>query len=304
METITQASRNWYTRIPLVWRILIAFVLGIAVGITFYELESRSVLEVATVDKILGIIQPFGAVLVAMLKMVVFPIIFCSLVVGTASLPLKKFGKIGISVMLWYVFTSLCATVYGILVALLFNPKMDAASIDKLASGQGGAAAIMQESAAAGDGSFASFIIGIFQNPFEALATGNFIGVVVFAIVFGLAAKTVLDSQADDSPTAKHILNIMDLMNAVQRISFKLIDWVMEYFPFGVLAPIIKIQLNANRTTTNIRNSSNLSVTINASPFTIGFMTTMMILIINVLKMAILAILFCSFDKLFHSFIG
>ena len=75
------------------------------------------------------------------------------------------------------------------------------------------------------------------------------------------------------------------------------------YFSLGVLAPIIKMQLNANRTTTNIRNSISLSVTINASPFTIGFMMTIMMLVINVLKMAILAILFCSFDKFFQSFI-
>ena len=78
---------------------------------------------------------------------------------------------------------------------------------------------------------------------------------------------------------------------------------IITYFCSGVLAPIIKMQLNANRTTTNIRNSISLSVTINASPFTIGFMATIMMLVINVLKMAILAILFCSFDKLFHSFI-
>ena len=76
------------------------------------------------------------------------------------------------------------------------------------------------------------------------------------------------------------------------------------YFSLGVLAPIIKMQLKANMTTTNIRNSISLSVTINASPFTIGFMMTMMMLVINVFKMAILAILFCSFDKFFQSFIG
>ena len=64
------------------------------------------------------------------------------------------------------------------------------------------------------------------------------------------------------------------------------------YFYFGVLAPIIKIQLNANMTTTNIRNSISLSVTENASPFTTGFIMTMMIAVINVLKMPILAILF------------
>ena len=72
----------------------------------------------------------------------------------------------------------------------------------------------------------------------------------------------------------------------------------------GVLAPIITRQLNANSTTTNIANSISMSVTENASPFTIGFIMTIMIAVIIVLKMPILAILFCSFDKLFHSFIG
>jgi hypothetical protein len=77
----------------------------------------------------------------------------------------------------------------------------------------------------------------------------------------------------------------------------------LDYF-LGGFAPIIKIQLNAKMTTTKIRNSISLSVVENASPFKIGFITTMMILVINVLKMAILAILFCSFDKFDQSFIG
>ncbi|MBO7741723.1 MAG: dicarboxylate/amino acid:cation symporter [Victivallales bacterium] len=236
MNTETTASRNFYTRIPLVWRILIAFVLGIGIGIILNECAAAGKISSVTLDKIMNVVQPFGGVLVAMLKTVVFPIIFCSLVVGTASLPLKKFGRIGISVVGWYLFTSLCATVYGIFVAKIFNPSMDASAIDKLASGQGSAASAMQASAAAGDGSFAAFVTSIFQNPFAALANGEFLSVVCFAIIFGLAAKTVLDNQPDDSPTAKHVVNMLDLLDAVQRISFKLIDWVMEYFPIGVLS--------------------------------------------------------------------
>ena len=67
---------------------------------------------------------------------------------------------------------------------------------------------------------------------------------------------------------------------------------------------MIKIQLNANITTTYIINSTNLSVMIKGSSFTIGIIMTMMILVINVLKVAILAIFFCSFDKFDQSFIG
>ena len=66
---------------------------------------------------------------------------------------------------------------------------------------------------------------------------------------------------------------------------------------------MIKMQLKANKTSTNIMNSISMSVTDTTSPLTIGFMMTIMMLVINVLKMAILAILFCSFDKFFQSFI-
>jgi hypothetical protein len=48
-----------------------------------------------------------------MLKMIVIPIIFFSLVYGAASLPTKTFGKMGIGVCAWYFFTSLYAAVFG-----------------------------------------------------------------------------------------------------------------------------------------------------------------------------------------------
>ena len=74
-------------RVPLVWRILVGFVLGVAGGLLMQRFASPQALS-----RVLPILAPFGGVLVAMLKMVVYPIIFFSLVLGAASLPLRQSG--------------------------------------------------------------------------------------------------------------------------------------------------------------------------------------------------------------------
>ena len=101
-----------YRRIPLIWRILAAFVLGISAGL-IVSLQPKETSEV-----VLQIAAPFGDLLIALLKMVVFPLIFFSLINGTAQMPLQKSGRIGASVAGWYFLTSLGATIFGVLLAL------------------------------------------------------------------------------------------------------------------------------------------------------------------------------------------
>ncbi|MBR0505043.1 MAG: cation:dicarboxylase symporter family transporter, partial [Kiritimatiellae bacterium] len=79
---MSKAPISSICRVPLVWRILIGFALGIAGG-----LLAQKFLSPDTVKLVLSGLAPFGGVLVAMLKMVVYPIIFFSLVLGAASLP-------------------------------------------------------------------------------------------------------------------------------------------------------------------------------------------------------------------------
>ena len=75
------------SRFPLVWRILAGFLLGIALGLAASRLPPE------TSNRLVEIATPFGAVLVSMLKMVVYPIIFFSLVLGAASMPLRSSGS-------------------------------------------------------------------------------------------------------------------------------------------------------------------------------------------------------------------
>ena len=152
-------------RVPLVWRILAGFALGIVGGL----LAQRS-LSPGALSHILPVLAPFGGVLVAMLKMVVYPIIFFSLVMGAASLPLRQSGKVGGTVLVWYALTSLVAAVLGVALALALNPSMTQAGT---AASAHAAAAQEMLGRSQGGGTFASFFLGLFVNPFEALEASS-----------------------------------------------------------------------------------------------------------------------------------
>ena len=213
-------------RIPLVARILVGFALGIALGLMASEWCAPE-----TVKKILVVVSPFGEVLVAMLKAVVYPVIFFSLIGGAASLPLRRSGKLGGAVLLWYMATSLFATLFGVALAYLMNPSIVGAS----ALSANGAARVEAMAGSAAGGTFAALFTGLFQNPFAVLSSGQFLPLIVFAIGFGLAARCVLDAPGGGA-AADAVRAMLVVVDGVQKVAFKLVDWVLLYFPIGVFA--------------------------------------------------------------------
>ena len=109
-------------KISLLWWNIAGFLGGAVAGISA-KLALGSEKEIF--DSILAFIAPFGSVLVAMLKTIVIPIIFFSLISGASSLPIKKFGKLGAKVLLFYLTTSIFATVFGLVVASMVCPTID-----------------------------------------------------------------------------------------------------------------------------------------------------------------------------------
>ena len=215
-------------KIPLVGRILIGFVLGTGVGLYLAEC-----CDLATTNRILPYVMPFGNVLIAMLKMVVYPIILFSLILGAASLPLKRSGRLGGAVLVWYFATSVFATVFGVAMAYLLNPSMTMA--ESVAAGYVDSvkniAAVSTEA-----GAFGTFFVNLFQNPFAALANGQFLPIIVFAIAFGLCARAILDAGGNDAKAAKAVETLLTVLDGAQRVSFRMIDCVIHYFPIGVFA--------------------------------------------------------------------
>ncbi|MBO7655980.1 MAG: dicarboxylate/amino acid:cation symporter, partial [Kiritimatiellae bacterium] len=65
---------------------------------------------------------------------------------------------------------------------------------------------------------------------------GQFLPIILFAIAFGLAARSILDSAGEDGETADAVRTLLKAIDGAQRVSFKLIGWVVHYFPIGVFA--------------------------------------------------------------------
>ncbi len=219
-----------YFRTSLVLRILAGFVVGSLIGVLFWTL-SRS--PGATVPQTaIGYIAPFGQVFVHMLKMIVVPIIFFSLVVGASSLPIRKFGHIGLKTLGWYLLTSVLAAVLGTALALAMDPGAGA----DLDAWRRLADLKMTEASPVGANDYSplQIVLNLFRNPFEALAAGNFLPIIVFAILFGLAIRVSIE--AGDALQIKRLEALVDLLEACRDAMFKLVDWILEYSPIGVLA--------------------------------------------------------------------
>jgi Na+/H+-dicarboxylate symporter len=225
---------QWYLKTSLLLRILVCFVVGSAIGCVIWYISSVTGRPVA--EALDPYISPFGTLFVQMLKMIVIPVIFFSLVVGTASLPITKFGRVGAKTIGWYFTTSIFAAMAGIGLALIFNPG---AGADLTAWDAYTEASAVQGEAMATDtsvlGALSQVLFNLFQNPFESLATGNFLPLIVFSILFGLGIRVGIEAAGDPKRVAR-LEALQDTLEACRDAVFVMVGWILEYSPIGVLA--------------------------------------------------------------------
>lgn len=215
---------NKLRRIPLIYWNLAGFADGCIVGLLIYNS--------ACAKDVIEILSPFGGILVNMLKMIVIPIIFFSIIYGSASLPTSTFGKMGMAVFSWYLATSIYAAIFGTAGAFLFDPDMQISGVSAELLNQ---VKSMQSSSNQMGNAFVTLLYSLFANPFKSLAEGNFLPIIVFAIMFGLAARIVMDT-AKDEQTAKSVKTLLDIIDACQKAVAKIVEWIMLYFPIGIFA--------------------------------------------------------------------
>ena len=184
-------------------------------------------------DAAVEVVSPFGALLVAMLKTIVVPIIFFSLISGASSLPIKKFGKLGAKILLFYFSTSVLATLIGVASASAFSPSV--------ADPSGSAAPLMAQVdsvkssfSSSGGGLVSEMLLGAFVNPFQALSESRFLAMIVFSILFGLAARAIIESGA--KAEAEQVKKMLGLFGAIEKSVFKIVGWLMYYFPLGIFS--------------------------------------------------------------------
>src|SRR6056297_1507322 len=154
---------DWYFKTSLLIRILIGLVAGAIVGI----MAGESIIWVS----------PFGDLFVRLLKMIVMPVILTTLVVGAASISPAELGKVGIKIVLFYLFTSALAVAVGLIMGHVFKPGLglDLGSIGEPAG------RVLEKP------SLSETVLNIVPtNPFAALSNGDVLPIIFFAIMFGI----------------------------------------------------------------------------------------------------------------------
>jgi Na+/H+-dicarboxylate symporter len=206
-------------KMGLTTKIMIGMVSGLVLGI----LINLFLADVAFVQKyfVEGLLKVIGSVFVAALKMLVVPLVFVSLVGGvTAMGNVKKLGRIGLKALVLYLATTTIAVTIALTLAVGVSPGEGM----KLDSKQ--AAFTAKEAPPLGD----VIINMVPSNPVQAMAQGDMLQVIVFALLFGIAITLA-------GERGRHVLNFF---NDLDSVIMKMVDIVMALAPLGVFALITR----------------------------------------------------------------
>lgn len=203
---------DWYFRSNLLMRILIGLILGAIVGL----LAGPYILW----------LQPFGDLFIRLLKMIMVLVIFFSLIVGTASISPKRLGRVGVKIILYYLVTTVFAVAIGLIFTNLFKPGAGL----ELAVGEAAGKELARPS-------IVNTLLAIVPtNPVEALAKGDVLPIIFFAIFFGIGLAVLRESEKEEVKSAANIL--FTFSNGAVEVMYKIVDWILQYAPIGVFALI------------------------------------------------------------------
>lgn len=181
------------------------------------------------------VFAPIGEAFMRLIKMVIVPLVFSSLLVGVAGLgDVRKLGRLGVRTLALYLATTALAVTLGLVCANVVAPGT---FIDESAraalQGQFEAAAGTQLARAAEAPSVVDNLLAIIpDNPIVSLVQGDMLQVIFFATFFGIALT--LAERRDPDP-------VVAFMDRVQQAMVLVIHIVMKLAPFGVAALIAEV---------------------------------------------------------------
>jgi aerobic C4-dicarboxylate transport protein len=188
-------------------QVLIAIVLGVLLGVFYPELGTA--------------MKPLGDGFIKLIKMIIAPVIFCTVVAGIAGMQdMKKIGRVGGKALLYFEVVSTFALAIGLVVANVAKPgagfNVDPAHLDT--------SAIAQYTKQAHGQSTVDFLMHIIPNTFvDAFATGNILQVLLVAILFGFALSMMGER---GRPVTKFI-------DDISHVIFGIVNIIMKVAPLG-----------------------------------------------------------------------
>jgi len=222
-EAKKKGALDWYFKSNLLARILIGLVVGAATGIVlgFFPDAIKPFVDNS---------KFFGDLFVRLLKMIVVPVILFSLVAGAASIAPSRLGRVGVKIIVYYLFTSALAVIIGLVLANILQP--------------GAGMNIVGDAAVKGKAAEAPTLINILlnivpTNPVDSLAKGDVLPIIFFAVVFGIAISYVKDSKVKLVADGAEVLR--QVCDAAAGTMYKVVAGIMQYAPIGVFVLIATV---------------------------------------------------------------
>ncbi|MGY1918576.1 dicarboxylate/amino acid:cation symporter [Pseudomonas tolaasii] len=201
-------------------RIAVGIALGVLTGWACHHFAGSE----QAAKALAGYFSMVTDIFLRMIKMIIAPLVFATLVGGIASMgSSRSVGRIGLRAMLWFVTASLVSLMLGMALVNLFQP------------GAGLNLQVAQQAAAAvpvstGDFSLKAFISHVFPRSMaEAMANNEILQIVVFSLFFGFALAGVKRAG---------YTRITETVEELAKVMFKITDYVMAFAPVGVFAAI------------------------------------------------------------------
>jgi len=202
---VKQVKEKFYN--VLYFRVLFAILIGILLGY-FYPATGAAM-------------KPFGDAFIKLIKMLIAPIIFTTVVVGIASMgDMKKVGRVGIKALIYFEVVSTIALMLGLIVVNLYQPgagiNADPATLDMKS--------VATYATAAKSLSTVDFFMNIIPNTvFDAFAKGEILQVLLFSILFGLSLSILGEK-------GKPVVTFFD---QTSKALFVVVGLVMKVAPIG-----------------------------------------------------------------------
>jgi len=190
-----------------------ALLLGILTGWLFPDFGVR--------------LHVLAEIFLRMVKMIIAPLLFATLVVGIAGHgDVKSLGRLGIKTIAYFEVVTTIALFIGLGFANLFKPGEGMGSITTAHTGLN---SIVQSAATTHHNSFGELLLGLFPTSiFQSMAEGNLLQIVVFCIFFALAIVAVGEKAKP----------VVDVLNSLATIMFKFTEYVMYFAPIGIYGAI------------------------------------------------------------------
>ena len=200
------------------WHIFAGLILGVFAGIWLHQNPNPVVMTAFTF---------IGQLFIRLIQMVVIPLVISAIIIGITSVSdSKQIGKLGSKMILYYAIITSAAVSIGAFLALVFKPGLGAASFinSEVATGIQAQVATTIETQRE---NLLNIVLGFIpKNPLEAVASGDMVPILVFAVIFAVALAKVGEINRP----------FVSFFESIFAATMKITDWIMCFAAPGVFA--------------------------------------------------------------------